>query len=206
MCVLIYVAKYHEKPWQESTKTQKSQNSLPHRPVAENDRTNINGTSVKHVDSPKTHAGSESYKFIGTENDIKQNSDDVSTTSRPNTEEQTEDDDSSTEDSDDDYNLLSGQDYQSNVASYQTANQKRYLYTVWGSWSACTRTCGQRAYAFRKRYCINTVSGEIKRHCQKPTILAKKCVLSPCPGEVFILHTHRIALSAWRRLCQRRSP
>lgn len=60
--------------------------------------------------------------------------------------------------------------------------RKRYLYTVWGSWSACTQTCGQRAYAFRKRYCINAVSGEIKRHCQRPTILAKKCGVDPCPG------------------------
>ena len=34
----------------------------------------------------------------------------------------------------------------------------------------------------RKRYCINGVSGEIKQHCQKPTILAKKCVVNPCPG------------------------
>ena len=61
-------------------------------------------------------------------------------------------------------------------------DRKHYLYTVWGSWSACSRTCGQRAYAFRKRYCINGVSGEIKQHCQKPTILAKKCVVNPCPG------------------------
>ena len=168
---------------QESTKMQKSQNSSLHRPAAESDQTNINATSEKHLVLPKTHDDSETYKFIGTENDIKQNNDDVSTTSRPNTEDQTEDGESPTENIGDEYDLSSGQDYQNNVASYQTANQKRYLYTVWGSWSACTRTCGQRAYAFRKRYCINTVTGEIKKHCQRPTILAKKCALSPCPGE-----------------------
>lgn len=74
---------------------------------------------------------------------------------------------------------------QSNVPSVQMADQRRYLYTVWGEWSACTRTCGKRAYAFRKRYCIDTVNGEIKRRCQRPTILAKKCALTPCPGEWF---------------------
>ena len=184
MPVLTSVEKYHEKSWQESMKTQKSQNGPLHRPAAESDQRNINATSGRQLGRPKTHGNSEPYKFIGTENDIKQNNDDVSTTSRPNTEDQTEDDESPTEDSasGDDYDLSSGQDYQNNVASYQTANQKRYLYTVWGSWSACTRTCGQRAYAFRKRYCINTVTGEIKKHCQRPTILAKKCALSPCPG------------------------
>ena len=176
---LISVAKYHE------TSSQESQNSSPNRPVKENDQTGINGASGKHVASHRVRAGSEPYKFIGTENDVQQNKGDVSTTLRPNTEDETEDDESSTEDNESDYDLSSGQDYQNNVASFQRADQKRYVYTVWGSWSACTRTCGQRAYAFRKRYCINAVTGEIKRHCQRPTILAKKCVLSPCPGAFF---------------------
>ena len=163
------------------TKT-KSQNNLPHRTVADNDQKSVN---EKHLDSSRSQAAGAVHKFIGTEDDISQDDDDVRSSSRPNTEDVTEDDQSSTVDNDgtaEGYDLSSEQQYQSNIASIQTANQKRYLYTVWGSWSACTRTCGQRAYAFRKRYCINAVSGEIKRHCQRPTILAKKCVLTPCPG------------------------
>ena len=127
---------------------------------------------------------------VGTENDVGQENDDETTSSQSSADDRTGDSEGVTEDSDsttEGYDESSEQEYQSNVASIQTANQKRYLYTVWGSWSACTRTCGQRAYAFRKRYCINAVTGAIKRHCQRPTILAKKCALSPCPGLCFML-------------------
>ena len=150
---------------------------------------------MKNQDSRETK---EVHEVIGTENDINQDNDDA--TSRPSNEDQTEDDENSTEDSEansEGYNESSEQQYQSNVASVQTANQKRYLYTVWGSWSACTRTCGQRAYTFRKRYCINAVTGEIKRHCQRPTILAKKCDLTPCPGRCSTSVTRPVGRTVW---------
>ena len=70
-------------------------------------------------------------------------------------------------------------DYSNIIAN---GNQKDYAYTVWGAWSGCTQTCGERSYAFRKRYCINFVNHEVKRHCKKATVLAKRCVVSPCPG------------------------
>ena len=62
--------------------------------------------------------------------------------------------------------------------------QQRYLYSTWGAWSTCTRSCGQRTYAFRKRYCIEVATGELKRHCQRPTILVKKCAVKPCPSKL----------------------
>jgi hypothetical protein len=154
----------------------------------ENDKKDVDDMTTNH--RHRTQDGGNLHEVVGTENDINQDHSDDSVTARPSSEDQSEEDEISTEDSGTDpegYGESSEQQYPSNVASVQTANQKRYLYTVWGPWSSCTRTCGQRAYTFRKRFCINAVTGEIKRHCQRPTILAKKCVLTPCPGKYFKL-------------------
>ncbi|XP_028400687.1 uncharacterized protein LOC114523845 isoform X2 [Dendronephthya gigantea] len=156
-------SKSHQKTSKQFAKTKQVKTNHQQRTNTNNDKGNVEEIFGKHKDSPR----------IGTEEDVNQVTGD---------EALAESDESSTEDDDDrpeGYDETS--EYTSNGASVQTASQKRYLYTVWGAWSECTRTCGQRAYAFRKRYCINAVTGEIKRHCQRPTILAKKCALTPCP-------------------------
>ena len=61
-------------------------------------------------------------------------------------------------------------------------------YSEWGSWSLCSRTCGD-GWRFRKRSCTNPRPRYGGAGCHKlgPSVEKEECMIEECPGTGSVL-------------------